>query len=169
WDAAETLGIIAQRRLIAPDLVRMAVAAGDRDLAERVTDAAIETAHLCSAPSAQGAALRCQGHLEASADLLLESVEAQRKGPRLLERAATTEEAGAALAAAGRKSEATECLNEALSLYRECGASQERRRVESALRDLGVSSGSRGKRQRPTVGWEALTKTELAVTRLAAE
>jgi DNA-binding CsgD family transcriptional regulator/tetratricopeptide (TPR) repeat protein len=82
WDFMEETRYFLSWRAICPDLVRIAVSRGERDLAHAVTEAAIEGARLAgpSVLSAQGAALRCQAWLhhdrtlaEAAATLLAPS------------------------------------------------------------------------------------------------
>jgi DNA-binding CsgD family transcriptional regulator len=53
--------------------------------------------------------------------------------------------------------------------YERSGATHDLARTEAALRGLGARRGVRGRRQRPSSGWEALTDTELKVVRLVAE
>ena len=60
-------------------------------------------------------------------------------------------------------------LEEALERYEEAGADAWAGRVRAQLRALGIHPGPRGKRQRPTSGWDSLTSTEMAVSRLVAE
>ena len=43
------------------------------------------------------------------------------------------------------------------------------RRAGTRLRPYGIRVGARGPRRRATTGWEALTRTELAVAHLVAE
>jgi DNA-binding CsgD family transcriptional regulator len=65
WDIMEETRYFLSWRAICPDLVRIAVSQGERELAQAVTDAAIEGARRAgpSVLSAKGAALRCQAWL----------------------------------------------------------------------------------------------------------
>ena len=69
----------------------------------------------------------------------------------------------------GRHDEAAALLAEALERYEQAGADAWARRVRVRLRALGVRPGPRGSRRRPAHGWESLTATERAVSRLVAE
>jgi DNA-binding CsgD family transcriptional regulator len=60
-------------------------------------------------------------------------------------------------------------LTRAVDQFQASGARRGERRVDAALRDLGVARGRRDSRSRPATGWDALTPTELKVARLAAE
>ena len=42
-------------------------------------------------------------------------------------------------------------------------------RLEALLRSLGVRRGQRGARKRPSMGWAALTPTQLKVVKLVGE
>ena len=69
----------------------------------------------------------------------------------------------------GRQNEAAALLAEALERYEQAGADAWARRVRTRLRALGVRPGARGSRRRPAHGWESLTETERAVSRLVGE
>jgi hypothetical protein len=73
------------------------------------------------------------------------------------------------LAQGGRRDESAALLTEALERYEQAGADAWAGRVRGRLRPLGVRPGSRGSRHRPAGGWESLTTTEQAVSRLVAE
>ena len=167
WDAHGELGIVVERRLIGPDLVRLCMAQDDVDTAGAVADAVAEAAELNGSASARGAALRCQGLARGDAELLRASVEAYRCAPRRMEYGFACEDAGTALSRAGRRDEAHRLLQEALAVFESSGALRPLRRTEAALRDGGARRGKRGTRARPVTGWDALTTTELTVTRLA--
>lgn len=169
WDVAAALGILSQRRLIAPDLVRLALRAGETELACTVADAMEDTASRSSVGSVRAVALRCRGTVESDPDLMLASVAAHRAGPRLMDFGFACEDAARVLASLRRRDEARGLFGEALATYERCGATRDRRRVQACLRELGVTHGARGARRRPAVGWDALTDTEREVTRLAAQ
>lgn len=128
-----------------------------------------EVARLNDSASAHGAALRCRGLALNDADILLDSVAVYRDTPRRIEYAFACEDAGLALARAGRRDQARALLREALTIYQPRGADRSVRRVQAALRATGLRYGVAGPRRRPTIGWEALTRAELAVSQLAAQ
>jgi DNA-binding CsgD family transcriptional regulator/tetratricopeptide (TPR) repeat protein len=169
WELAGSLGIVAQRRLIGPDLVRMLMADGDETTARRVADAMDEVAAIGGLHGARAAAMRCQAMVDRDPEAAQNAVALHRAGPRRLEHADTCLDAAQLLVDGGRKDEARELLLEAASLFTAAGAARDIRRVDAELRGLGVARGRREPRSRPKVGWEALTPTELEVTRLVAE
>ncbi len=169
WNGHAALGIMSERRQLGPDLVRLCVLAGDADGAHQVADAVAEAAQHNGSTSAHGAALRCRGLARGDADILLESVEVYRGAPRRMEYGFACEDAGVGLARAGRRDEARAVLQAALAVYEPSGAGLPARRVKAALRATGLRHGASGPRSRPATGWEALTRTELEVSRLAAE
>jgi DNA-binding CsgD family transcriptional regulator len=169
WKACSAVGLVSEYVVVGPDLVRLALQSGDARRAQAVTEAVGEAAARMAVPSAAAAALRCRGLLESDPDTLLASVAAYRRAPRPFERAVASEEAGAALRRAGRVDEAVPVLEQALGVYTELAATRPMARVEAALRELGIRRGGARRPARATVGWESLTRTELAVARLVVE
>ncbi len=149
-----------------PDLVRMAMAAGDRQRAVAVTEELERSAPRCGSPTARGIALRCRGLLDDDPDALLEAVAAHRGGPRPYPLAAACEDAGVALGRIGKTGEAVPLLNEAVAVYERLDAVRDVDRVQPALRSLGVRRPRRAAR-RPAFGWDSLTPSELQVVDLA--
>ena len=110
-------------------------------------------------------ALRSRGLATSDEAILLEAVSAYRETPLQLELAQTCEDAGNATSG----SEAVRLLEEARSRFESIGAIRDLRRVDAALRQRGVRRGRRGARSGPSVGWDALTPTELAVIEKLSE
>ncbi len=81
--------------------------------------------------------------------------------------ASALEDAGRALAQAGRREEAVALLDEALAVAAAAGAERDAARVRSRLRALGLRRLA-GAKQRPSGGWAALTEAELMVVREVA-
>ena len=100
---------------------------------------------------------------------MIEAVALARQAPLLVEHAGACEDAARLLVQAGRRDEAAALLTEALERYEQVGAEAWARRVRIQLRILGARPGARGSRRRPAHGWESLTATERAVSRLVAE
>lgn len=169
-EACERSGAVSETPVLGPDLVRLALAAGQRPVAETATriaeDLAAENAGVASLV---GVALRCRGLLDDDGDTLLHAAETLRGTPRLLERAHASEDAAAHLAATGRVADARRLLHEALDLYATFDAALDARRAESRLRASGVRRGASGRRGRPKSGWASLTHTERAVAELVAQ
>ena len=149
-----------------PQLVRIAMAAGDQELGESATDAA-ERRHQVNpgAPATLASAAHARGLLTADPALLAQAVSALEAGPRQLALASALEDLSIAEARAGRTHEAIAALDRALAIHAACGASWDLARVRRRLRRLGVRRRLASMR-RPAHGWEAMTDSELAVARL---
>jgi DNA-binding CsgD family transcriptional regulator len=157
-------------RALAPDLVRLALALGHRDVAAEVADAVAAGAALApEVPTVRSLALRCQGLVDGEAEPVIEAVALARRAPLLVEHTGACEDAAALLAQGGRRDESAALLAEALERYEQAGADAWAGRVRARLRALGVRPGPRGPRHRPAGGWESLTATERAVSLLVAE
>jgi DNA-binding CsgD family transcriptional regulator len=168
-DGAVILRGAGPHRELAPELVRLALAAGDRERATALATAAEDATAGAELPAARATAVRCRGLLEDDPFHLLEAVAGQSESPRPYERAASCLDAGAALAGAGRGEEAVALVREGIERCEQLGATRAVARAEALLRSLGVSRGRRGARRRPESGWESLTKSEHRVAALVAE
>jgi DNA-binding CsgD family transcriptional regulator len=157
-------------RWLAPDLVRLAVALGHRDVAAEVAGTVAAGVALApEVPTVRCLALRCQGLVSGEVEPMIEAAALARQAPLLIEHAGACEDTARLLAQAGRRDEAAAFLTEALERYEQVGAEAWARRVRTQLRILGARPGARGSRRRPAHGWESLTATERAVSRLVAE
>jgi len=157
-------------RALAPDLVRLALALGHRNVAAEVARAVAAGAALApEVPTVRSLALRCQGLVDGEAGPALEAVAFARRAPLLVEHAGACEDAAELLARGGRRDEAVALLAEALERYEQAGADAWAGRVRAQLRALGVRPAPRGSRHRPADGWQSLTATERAVSLLVAE
>lgn len=153
-----------------PDLIRIAVATGERDLAAQVAEEAEEGRRRAEeVPSVVGAALRCRGLLDDEAELLVAAVDAYRKSPRVLEKAGACEDAARSLARRGKATDARALFEEALTTFDELGAAHDSSRVLADMRSAGIRRGSRAPRRRAVTGWDALTPSEVEVARLTVE
>jgi DNA-binding CsgD family transcriptional regulator len=153
-----------------PDLVRIAVAVGDTDTARAALDRCAAEAEREEIPARAAAALsRCRGLLLRDADALLAAAQHYQEVGRPVELAQTLEDAAERLAADGHSTRARTLLNQAADIYTSLGAYWCLRRAETRLRAHGIRRGVRGPRKRPTTGWEALSRTELAVAYLVGE
>jgi DNA-binding CsgD family transcriptional regulator/tetratricopeptide (TPR) repeat protein len=153
-----------------PDLVRLALATGDRALAQAAARACAQEAAAETRPArAAAASLRCHGLLESDPGRLLEAVAHYRAAGPAVELPAALEDLAVVLAAGGREADARAALNEAVGLYEAMGARWDVRRAEGRLRPHGIRRGVRGRRApRPTSGWAALTPTEVKIAALVA-
>lgn len=149
-------------------LVRVALAAGDRCLAEQVVavaDGVSASNH--DIPSWVGTSQQTSGLLAGDTDLLAAAVHTLRAGPRPLLLATALVDLGLALAGPERADEAVAVLEEAVSLHRKFGATSGAAVAAGALERLGVRhrpvAAADG---RPVAGWTSLTDSELVVVRL---
>ena len=169
WDLIAPLRYLqAASRAMGPDLVRMALSAGDQQRALSVTDELERSAQRGPTPTARGLALRCRGLLANDPDVLLEAVAAHRRGPSPYQLAAACEDAAVALGHSARADEAVPLLSEAVAAYERLDAVWDVARAQSAQRTFGIQQVRRALR-RPSFGWDSLTPTELRVVGLVAE
>jgi DNA-binding CsgD family transcriptional regulator len=169
WDQCARSGLVIEYPALGPDLVRLALAAGDRARAKQVATAVADLAGGNEVPWLTGTALRCQGLLERDPEILLAAVETTARGSRPLELGLACEDAGAALAGTGRVDAGRPLLERALGIYERLEATRDLDRTRARLRGLGIRHGRRGRRGRPQFGWESLTPTEERVVDLVVE
>jgi DNA-binding CsgD family transcriptional regulator len=153
-----------------PDLVRLALAAGDRPMAQAAARACQAEAAAETRPArAAAASQRCRGLLESDPDPLRDAVAHYRAVGPAVELPAALEDLAVVLAGRGGDEEARAALNEAVSLYDGLQARWDIRRAESRLRPYGIRRGVHGRREpRAASGWEALTPTEVKIAALLA-
>ena len=153
-----------------PDLVRLALAAGDRQAAQAAARACQQEAAAETRPArAAAAALRCRGLIDSDPDPLAEAAAHYRTIGPAVELPAALEDLAVVLAERGRADDARAALNEAVGLYEDMQARWDVRRAEGRLRPHGIRRGVPGRRgPRATSGWEALTPTEVKVASLVA-
>ena len=169
WDHCARYGLALEYPVIGADLVRLALAAGDRGRIPEVVAAVEQVAATNQVASLAGAALRCRGLADDDAETLRAAADAYAASPRPLELALTCEEAAAAFARRGHDEPARGLLEQAAAICERLGATRDLARVDAALRSLGVRHRRHGTRRRPASGWHSLTATELTVAGLAAE
>ena len=167
WQAATAAGAAVDHRLLGPELVRLALAAGEVERAREVADAVEQVAARMGTAGAQGAALRCRGLLDANPEGLLASAVAYARAGRILERAFALEDAGTVLATSGRHADAVTNLEHAVGIYEALGASVVLARAEARLRSFGVRRRRR-RPPRPRQGWGSVTASEQRVVELVA-
>jgi len=153
-----------------PDLVRLALAAGDRPMAQAAARACQAEAAAETHPArATVASMRCRGLLESDPDALTEAVAHYRALGPATELPGALEDLAVVLARSGREEEASTAFTEAVGLYEGLQARWDIRRAEGRLRPLGVRRGGRGQRaQRAAFGWAALTPTEVKIAVMVA-
>jgi DNA-binding CsgD family transcriptional regulator len=149
-------------------MVRIAVAVGDRELAESAVADANRRAELSpGVPSLAAASAHASGLLNRDTDKLSEAVRLFKRSPRLLALAAACEDLGLAHQRQGTADSAIDALTLALVLFARVGATQDAARLRSSLRALGIRRRV-ATAEKPVTGWAAMTKSELAVAQLVA-
>ena len=152
-----------------PQLVRIALASGDRELAESATAGAEQRAQANPGiPVMQASAAHARGLLTGDPALLTEAVSILQAGQRRLALASALEDLAMAQIRADCSHQAIAALDRALAIYAACGARWDLGRVRRRLRQLGIQRRLPAER-RPAHGWAALTDSELAVVRLVAD
>ncbi len=152
-----------------PQLVRIAVAASDDELAKH----AIEQAeHRCElnpgVVSFKAAVAHARGLWRSSTRLLDTAASLFETGQRPLAAASALEDLGRLQVAEGATDDAIASLDRALAIDAQVGASWDAARVRRRLRQLGVRRRIITSK-RPATGWEALTSAEAAIAQLASE
>jgi DNA-binding CsgD family transcriptional regulator len=151
-----------------PQMVRIALAAGDRELAESAAADAGRRAELCpGVPSLDAIAAHASGLLDGDVDKLSEAASLFDRSPRALAHAAALEDLGLAQQREGTADSGIDAFTEALVLFARAGATTDDARLRSRLRALGVRRRVTAA-EKPATGWAAMTKSELAVTELVA-
>ncbi|HEX5289377.1 MAG TPA: helix-turn-helix transcriptional regulator, partial [Streptosporangiaceae bacterium] len=153
-----------------PALVRLALAVGDRPMAQAAAQACQAEAAAESHPArAAVASLRCHGLLESAPGPLREAVEHYRALGPATELPAALEDLAVVLAERGQEENARTALHEAVGRYEAMQARWDIRRAEGRLRPHGIKRGTRGQRaQRAAFGWDALTPTEVKIAVMVA-
>jgi DNA-binding CsgD family transcriptional regulator len=179
WEQCSGAGVVAEYPVIGPDLVRMAIAGGERLLAEEVTVAVETLAATAEVASVKGAALRCRGLLDSDPAALLHAVAAYRLSPRRRELALACEDAAVALIASGRCTDARPLADEALGAYRSFDARRDEHRAlrrfrgqeqpEAVKVEIVEYRTDRSKPGAGSGGWESLTKAEAKMADLVAK
>jgi DNA-binding CsgD family transcriptional regulator len=150
-------------------IVRMALAVGDRELAESALDAADRRAELSpGVPSLAATAAHARGLLNVDVDELWHAVNLFKQSPRSLALASAWEDLGRAQQRQETAESGIDALTEALVLYARAGATQDAARLRGRLRALGIRRRV-ATTERPPTGWAAMTTSELSVARLVAD
>ena len=138
-------------------LIRIALATDDTELAEHAVGTARRRSHLNrDVRSLEAAAAHATGLINHSEKDLAEAVGLYEKGPRPLALASALEDLGGVVVDTGGASLGIGAFSRALVLYAEAGASWDAGRVRQRLRSLGVRRRV-VPAQRPDTGWAAMT------------
>ena len=152
-----------------PQLVRIAAAVGDQELAEHTIEQAEDRCELNpGVASFKAAAAHARGLWRSSTCDLQTAASLFDTGPRPLATASALEDLGRLQASQGASDDAIASLDRALAIAVQVGASWDAARVRGRLRQLGVRRRIVVS-ERPATGWEALTSAESTVAKLASE
>jgi DNA-binding CsgD family transcriptional regulator len=151
-----------------PQLVRLALAAGEDGVAKAAVALAEADLAADGGPSRAIAAAFCQALLADDPAGLLAVAAAGQEYGWLPHRALALEEAAVRLAEAGDAVGARRALTEAAGILDGLGAAWRIRRADQRLRPYGVRRGPRSAHRRASSGWAALTPGELRIARLIA-
>lgn len=170
WEAASGLQAVASLVLFGPDLTRLAVACGDRDLATQVGAELQRIAE--SNPDDRLIAARTRWVEALLADdpaPLLIAAELLGDLDHPFEAAQARLQAAGILVDSGRRQEAAPCLREALACLE---ALQAQPGADCAREQLQVIDGAperRTRKRRAVSGWDALTPTEYEIVEEVCE
>jgi DNA-binding CsgD family transcriptional regulator/tetratricopeptide (TPR) repeat protein len=152
-----------------PQLVRIALAAGDAQLAaDAVASAERRARHNPTISSVLASAAHARGLLETDPVPLAEASRLFEAGPRPMALASALEDLGVVQVRTGAAAAGLDSLGRALVRYTEAGATWDASRVRGRLRANGVRRRLVTS-TRPDAGWAALTDSELAVVRLITQ
>lgn len=170
WRIALDHDMLGFTRYCAADRTRLLVDLGKRSEAAALLLTVDEMCRRSDGiESALAVAALCRGLVDGTPELVEEAAAGFEDAGLPLETMLAREDAARLLSLAGRADDARGALEGALVIADRLGAAGEARRIEGRLRTLGVRRGAKGRRDRPTVGWDSLTPSELRVVELAAE
>jgi hypothetical protein len=140
-----------------PEVARLALDAGERDVAEEALAVCTDEAAQDTVPArAFAAAARCRALVTGDPDPALAAADHYRSVGRRLEWAATLEDAAVLLARGGRRSPATAAAREAVRVFADLAAKWDISRAERRLSPLGVPGRRPGSPHLRVVrGWSA--------------
>jgi DNA-binding CsgD family transcriptional regulator len=150
------------------DLVRIAAACGDADLAaSAIAVAERRAARNPGVASLAAIAAHARGLWSSDVAVLEEAVRDFGQSPRRLALASATEELGRLLVASGQTADGAARLGDALTHYADMGATWDATRVRARLRRLGIRRNLQSPRK--AENWAGLTDSEIAVVRLVSD
>jgi DNA-binding CsgD family transcriptional regulator len=151
------------------DLVRMALAANDDELAEHAAASVRRRSDLNRGVSTlQATAALATGLIRHSREDLAAAVKIFETGPRPLAFASALEDLGVGAVEDGAKQDAIDAFSHALIIYTGAGATWDARRARGRLRSLGVRRRLASAQQRKG-RWAVLTDSEASVARLVVD
>jgi DNA-binding CsgD family transcriptional regulator len=169
FDLATDVGVHSVKLWYGPELVRLAIDAGQIDRARTVASEVEAVASAHPSPVARAAADRCVGMADEDIERLRAAVGGYQRSTRPFDLAQTIEATGVTLARAGQADDAAASLLEAAECWEAQGAALDEERATARLRALGVRRARPRRAPRPTHGAGSLTATERRVLELVGE
>jgi DNA-binding CsgD family transcriptional regulator len=161
--------MMPMRHVLLPHLTRLALEVGDDRLAHAAADAAAQEATYESLAWKRSVADHCRGLVEQDAQAILAAADYARTAGRVIEYGEALEDAAVLVAESEGEAAARKLAAEAMRQYARLEARWHIRRASERLRAHGVRQVPRTYRNRPNVGWAALTPTEIKVAHLVAQ
>jgi DNA-binding CsgD family transcriptional regulator len=152
-------------------MLMVARLAADREDAESLAIAAQQAAAYATRiqlPVIEAAADCCRGLAEGDPAPLLAAAGYYQRTGRTPAQAEALENAALVLARDGQVRAARQAFSDAVALYSAAGATWDIHRAELRLRPFGIRRRPGPRPRAVTIGWEALTPTELTIARLVA-
>jgi DNA-binding CsgD family transcriptional regulator len=169
YELSVDLGVVTRAQRLSPQMVRLALAVGDRERAVAVATAAAERTGPGAPASFRGAAAHSQGLVDGDGARVLEAADLFGEASPI-DLVLSARAAGDLLDAAGRRDEARPVLEESLNWCTKLGADLHGHAI-SAVLDAWAGPKPRGTRyhDRPVTGWESLTPAERGVAELVGD
>lgn len=161
------LGMLSTQWL--PDLIRLALAAGQPAAAAAAAAACAREAATHARASVTAAAQHCAGLVNGDPYAVVAGAELFRSTGYPLFTAQALENAAVLHAEQGDTTAARAAYRQAIGIYSDLGAAWDIMRADARLRRHKIRRGGPGARRRPTEGWDALTPTEQKIARLIAD
>jgi DNA-binding CsgD family transcriptional regulator len=160
--------VMPMRHVLLLPLTRLALTAGQPELAAAAVAAAAEEARREPLPGKLSVAGQCRGLIERDITAVLAAADYARSAGRVVEHGEALEDAAVLAAQAGDEATARKLATDALRQYARLGAQWDIRRAGQRLRAAGLRQVPRTPRDRAEAGWDALTPTEVRVAELVA-
>ena len=166
--ASDQAGLSA-RISVVPELLRLALRAGDARTAAAVMQSTEADATVSPSDRRTAIVNTCRGMLDDDPVPLEAAAEYYTAAGRSPDLAFVLQEAAVRYATRGDIDSARARFARAVAIYDELGADLDARRARARLRPYGIRSGPRSAHRKATTGWEALTAAERNVALLVAQ
>lgn len=161
------LGVISSQWL--PDVVRLALAVGEPDVAAAAARACSREADTQGRPTPKAAAQHCVGLVDGDPEAVQAAAGLFQSIGYPLYSAQALENAAVLHAEQGNVQTARSAYLQAIDIYSDLGAAWDIMRADTRLRKYNIRRGARGIRHPSPTGLDALTPTEQKIANLVAE